>query len=72
MSKMVSVGGRNFFCELTDYAVRVRWQETILIQDSSGIAVSGPTRVSCLMKRLDCPSSCKYLGGRIDPESAVV
>jgi hypothetical protein len=70
MSKSVTVEGRNFFCNLTDRAVRVRWQVSRLIQDGVAIASSEPSRISCLMKRFDCPRTCKYLGGTIDPELA--
>jgi hypothetical protein len=70
MSKSVAVEGRNFFCNLTNRAVRVRWQVSTLIQDGVAIAASGPSRISCLMKRFDCPRTCKYLGGLVDPETA--
>jgi hypothetical protein len=70
MGKSVTVKGRNFFCNLTDRAVRVRWQETTLVQDGVALASSGPTRINCLMERFDCPRTCKYLGGLIDPEIA--
>lgn len=70
MSNSVCIGGHNFFCNLTRRAVRVRWQETTLIQDGMAVASSGASRISCLMKRFGCPRTCKYLGGPIDPESA--
>jgi hypothetical protein len=71
MRKVISVDGRNFFCNLTDRAVRVRWQEMTLVQDGVPVASSEPTRISCLMKRFDCPRTCKYLGGQSDPEIAL-
>jgi hypothetical protein len=69
MIESVGVDGRNFFCNLSDRAVRVRWLETTLIQGGASVASSGPIRFSCLMKRFDCPRACKYLGGQSDPDS---